>query len=249
MIEHGGYVPTDDGLLRLTLGEEAKEAVKKRKKELVQGPDGKVLMIESSSNSSADDGLKKEKPGLLEEGSDKQALIKVDKGKGRAQEDANDEHEVMALVLSGDNDDTPRSADSVALIRPAPSLNAPDISDQQLVIPNALPSAQILQNEPAKDKDALTELPLPADSHLARALNEAGLPETAMMNQDGQLVPARDLANGSGDGLGRGELERKKRELIEKAVMADEKDSRERTVPTWAYRVSVATRGLGFSSR
>ena len=240
MIEHGGYVPTDDGLLRLTLGEEAQEAVKKRKKELVQGPDGKVLMIESSSNSSGEDGLKKEKPGLIEEGSDKQALIKVDKGKGRAQEDADDEEEVIALVLSSDNDDTARSADSMALIRPAPSLNAPDISDQQLVIPNALPLAHTLQNEPARDKDTLTELPLPADSHLARALNEAGLPETAMMNQDGQLVPARDLANGSGDGLGRGELERKKRELIEKAVMADEKDSRERTVPTWAYRVCVA---------
>jgi hypothetical protein len=247
LIEHGGYVPTDDGLLRLTLGEEAQEVVKKRKKELVQGPDGKVLMIESSSNSSADNGLK-EKPGLIEEGSGKQALIKVDKGKGRAQEDADDEEEVMALVLSGDNDDTPRSADSVALIRPAPSLNAPDISDQQLVIPNALPSAQILQSNSPQDKDTLTELPLPADSHLARALNEAGLPETAMMNQDGQLVPARDLANGSGDGLGRGEMERKKRESIEKAVMADEKDSRERTVPTWAYRVSVATRGLGSSS-
>jgi hypothetical protein len=247
LIEHGGYVPTDDGLLRLTLGEEAQEVVKKRKKELVQGPDGKVLMIESSSNSLTDDESK-EKTGLLEEGSGKQALIKVDKGKGRAQEDVDDEEEVMALVLSGANDDNARSADSVALIRPAPSLNAPDISDQQLVIPNALPLAQTLQSDSPQDKDALTELPLPADSHLARALNEAGLPETAMMNQDGQLVPARDLANGSGDGLGRGEMERKKRELIEKAVMADEKDSRERTVPTWAYRVSVATRGLGSSS-
>lgn len=248
MIEHGGYVPTDDGLLRLTLGEEAQDAVRKRKKELLQGPDGKVLMIESSSNSLTDDESKKEKTGRLEEGSGKQALIKVDKGKGRAQEDVDNEEEVMALVLGGASDDNARSADSVALIRPAPSLNAPDISDQQLVIPNALPLAHALQSESPKDKDTLIELPLPADSHLARALNEAGLPETAMMNQDGQLVPARDLANGSGDGLGRGELERKKRELIEKAVMADEKDSRERTVPTWAYRVSVLNRGLGSSS-
>lgn len=193
-----------------------------------------MLMIESAASVSRDvpelDGSKREKePG--------QALIKLDKGKGRAQDDVDDEDQVMALISLDDDDENNNSGstNTVAMIRPAPSLNAPDVSEQQLVIPNALPTAAL---RPPSPKDTLTELPLPEDSHLARALNEAGLPETALMNKEGQLVPARMLASGSGDGLGRGELERRRREVIEKAVMAEEKDSRERTVPTWAYRVS-----------
>ena len=234
-------MPTDDGLLRLTLGDEAQNSSRKRK-ELVQGPNGKMLMIESVavSNPVAD----------LESANEpsQQALIKVDKGKGRAQEDADDEDQVMALVaLDGEDANESGNANAVTMIRPAPSLNAPDISEQQLVIPNALPLAAAGPSLPSKD--TLTELSLPADSHLARALNEAGLPETALMNEDGQLVPARDVASGSGDGMGRGELEKKRRELIEKAVMADEQDSRERVVPTWAYKVSrPCHRAVGLGS-
>jgi hypothetical protein len=162
------------------------------------------------------------------------ALIKVDKGKGRASDVIDDEEQVMALILGPDENDDPSSI-SRALIRPAPSLNAPDVSDQQLVIPNALPQAT--SSATTSPRDILTELPLPAESHLARALNEAGLPETALLNKDGQLVPARDVASGSGEGLGRGDIEKAHRALIEKEVMAEQNDDRERTVPTWAYRV------------
>jgi hypothetical protein len=230
LIEHGGYVPTDDGLLRLTLGDEATRVAQKRK-QLVQGPNGKMLMIETTAAA--------EIPSVEAgpSGPPDQALIKVDKGKGRATDEEDEEDQVMALILGSDEreDDDPDSS-SKSLIRTAPSLNAPDVSDQQLVIPNALPRASTsTQKSP---QNTLTELPLPAESHLARALNEAGLPETALLNKDGQLVPARDITSGSGEGLGRGDLEKAKREMIEKQVMSGESDTRERTVPTWAYKVS-----------
>ena len=230
LIEHGGYVPTDDGLLRLTLGDEATRVAQKRK-QLVQGPNGKMLMIETTAEA--------EIPSV-EAGPSTQpdrALIKVNKGKARATDDEHEEDQVMALILGSDEreDDDPNSS-SKALIRTAPSLNAPDVSDQQLVIPNALPRASTTTRK--SPQSTLTELPLPAESHLARALNEAGLPETALLNKDGQLVPARDITSGSGEGLGRGDLEKARRELIEKEVMSGESDTRERTVPTWAYKVS-----------
>ena len=232
LIEHGGYVPTDDGLLRLTLGDEATRVAQKRK-QLVQGPNGKILMIETTSAAaipSVEAGPSKQP---------EQALIKVDKGKGRATDDEDEEDQVMALILGPDEreDDDPDSS-SRALIRTAPSLNAPDVSAQQLAIPNALPRASILTPKPPQNM--LTELPLPAESHLARALTEAGLPETALLNKDGQLVPARDITSGSGEGLGRGDLEKARRELIEKEVMSGESDTRERTVPTWAYKVRLS---------
>jgi protein DGCR14 len=233
LIEHGGYIPTDDGLLRLTLGDEAEKTIRENKnKELVAGPNGKLLLIQAKQDEKENE--RKSIKGKEPETST--ALTKVDKGKRRATADEEDEDEVLAMILGDSSGDGQPSSSNTALIRAAPQMNAPDISEQQLVIPNALPRAIDLPPDPFP-QETLLELPLPGDSHLARALNHAGLPETALINKDGQLVPARDVASGSGNGLGRGFDEKARRELIEKEVMGDEKDERSRAVPTWAYRV------------
>lgn len=126
-----------------------------------------------------------------------------------------------------------------ALVRRAPALNAPDISETQLTIPNALPEDTTTSTD--ADADKLHEIPLDPGSHLARALAHAGLPETAIVTRQGTLVPQREVASGAGDGLGRGDADRKEREELERRVMGEERDERGTLVPTWGYKVSPST--------
>lgn len=134
--------------------------------------------------------------------------------------------------------------DGRSLIRRAPELNAPDISDTQLAVPNALAIASSATSVNA-DSNKAVEIPLDPSSHLARALANAGLPETALVTRQGDLVPGREIASGSGAA---GEVERKEREEREKRVMGDLKDERETLVPTWGYKVS-RRRGMACLSR
>lgn len=124
---------------------------------------------------------------------------------------------------------------STSLIRLAPSLNQPDISDQQLVIPNSLPTAHPSRSR-SRSRSPLIELDLDRDTHLASALFSAGLPSTALVTSTGAIVPSREIASGSGDGLGRGRVERERREAVEKEVFADQKDVRGKEVPEWRFR-------------
>jgi protein DGCR14 len=133
-----------------------------------------------------------------------------------------------ALVQRNDTTQDDRS-----LVRHAPSLNAPDISETQLAIPNALPVAMTPANDPTDEGPV--EIALDPSSHLARALANAGLPETAIVTRQGDLVPGREIASGSGV---EGDAERKEREEREKRVMGELKDTRETLVPTWGYKVS-----------
>lgn len=141
-------------------------------------------------------------------------------------------------------------AEDRALVRRAPGLNVPDISSTQLTIPNALPADPTTPIDTDDDGNStLHEIPLDPASHLARALAQVGLPETAIVTRKGELVPAREVASGSGDGLGRGEADRQEREERERRVMGDEKDMRETLVPTWGYKVGLRQTLLFFRAR
>ncbi len=156
---------------------------------------------------------------------DGRAIARVDKGKGRAVDEDDDD---IANRMDVDGSSNP----SQSLIR---SQNADSTPSNQLIlpIPNSLPIAPIT-NSPDEDS---VELLLNPSTHLARALHQAGLPETAIVNLDGDVVPVREMASGSGDGLGRGVEEREKRERVEREVVAESKDMRGKVVPAWAFKV------------
>ncbi|KAJ9107405.1 hypothetical protein QFC21_000855 [Naganishia friedmannii] len=141
-----------------------------------------------------------------------------------------------SLVVSDTNRVNPD--DTTALIRRAPELDAPDITHTQLVIPNALPEGSLVPEHDGQNE--LVEIVLDPSSHLARALAEVGLPETAIVTRQGELVPSREFASGAGEGLGRGEADRRLREAKEKEVMGELKDDREKVVPTWGYKTRNA---------
>jgi protein DGCR14 len=63
--------------------------------------------------------------------------------------------------------------------------------------------------------------------------------------EDGQIVPRREVVSGEGEGRGRGQVERAKRDEIEKAVLGNE---REEYLPLsgsggdqWGYKVCYIT--------
>jgi protein DGCR14 len=165
------------------------------------------------------------------------------KGERRAIEAGPREEEEMVISIDAL---VRRDTDSSegALVRRAPALNAPDISQTQLTIPNALPEETTANTD--VDANTLHEIPLDPASHLARALAHAGLPETAIVTRQGTLVPQREVASGAGDGLGRGDADRKEREELERRVMGEERDERGTLVPTWGYKVGPTT---SFSAR
>jgi protein DGCR14 len=139
---------------------------------------------------------------------------------------------------------TSNASTTTALIRHAPPTATLDPSLTQLVIPNSLPTASPTRT-PSPTSD-LREVPLAPASHLYRALYEAGLPETAIVTRDGEVVPVREVASGTGGQVVmRGREVAERREVLEKQVMEEEKDEREKVVPGWGYRVSflVAVRG------
>jgi len=99
----------------------------------------------------------------------------------------------------------------------------------------------------ASDKrpaDSVVETALPEEHPLNKALVAAGLPGTALVSvEDGQIVPRREVVSGGGEGRGRGEIDRAKRDEIEKAVLGNE---REEYLPLsgsggdqWGYKVCL----------
>mgnify|MGYP002718960778 CR=1 FL=1 len=210
LIKAGGYVP-DDGLLPV--------------KKAIEPPNHRLaLTLPKEAENECSSGEKGKKKAIEADPSAKQnAGIQADSGRD--------------LIIR-----SPKraSTDDAALIRHAPDLNAPDISEMQLVIPNALPSGITASTDKEEDDETL-EIVLDPSSHLARALAEVGLPETAIVTRQGDLVPSREIASGSGDAVGkRGEVDRLAREAKESEVMGELKDDREIIVPTWGYKVCSA---------
>lgn len=238
LIEHGGYVPTDDGLLRITTGKEAEAREQTRQqRRLIQEADGKVLMIDSKPTN-----VPEYKEAEAEEtaSSSKQLTIK---GKAKAiQAQSEPLQQKLALTIV---DHTHEHSNGPSLVRTAPALDAPDITSQQLVIPNALPQAALetpssnTQSRPGE----LLELNLPKDTPLARALKQAGLPETALVDQKGQVVFAKDMIAAGVTGGTEQEARIKMRAQIEAEVMGSQDDTREKVVPMWAYKVSGLFQG------
>lgn len=211
LIQAGGYVP-DDGLIP------ARKAI--------EPPAHRLALTLPREEEITDPSDKKGKAKAIE----------ADTSGKQAEEDQSVRS--TALIVGSSEQS---SVDNVALVRHAPDLNAPDVSDMQLAIPNALPSGAIsAANE--EDDNGTVEIMLDPSSHLARALAEVGLPETAIVTRQGDLVPSRDIASSGGDGLGRrGEVDRLARESKESEVMGELKDNREIIVPTWGYKVSATT--------
>lgn len=209
LIQAGGYVP-DDGLIPV--------------KKAIEPPTHRLALT------------------LPKEGEDSEALAEkgekkaIEAGPSRTEAKGKQAEASNALTISSPKQS---SADNGFMIRHAPDLNAPDVSEMQLAIPNALPSGAIpATNE--EDENGTIEIMLNPASHLARALAEVGLPETAIVTRQGDLVPSREIASGGGDALGRrGEVDRLAREAKENEVMGELKDSREIIVPTWGYKVST----------
>ncbi len=152
---------------------------------------------------------------------------KVDKGKSRAMED-------------DDENSSPPTEDSRAIVTTSSQAlvqaTSHDYTSSQLVIANTLPTAP--PPRPPSPTSDIHEVPLSPSLPLARALNEAGLPETAMTTSSGQIIPVREVASGS-EGFRRGKEVAERREEVERQVMADEKDEREKVVPTWGYKVKT----------
>jgi protein DGCR14 len=83
--------------------------------------------------------------------------------------------------------------------------------------------ALVLASDAKRPAESVVEQALPDEHPLNKALVAAGLPGTALVSvQDGQIVPRREVVSGEGDGRGRGQEERAKRDEIEKAVLGDE---------------------------
>jgi hypothetical protein len=211
LIQAGGYVP-DDGLIPV--------------RKAIEPPTHRLALTLPREEEITETSDQKGKAKAIEAGpSGKQAV--------------EDRPEIGTALIIGSPKQS--SADDVALVHHAPDLNAPDISDMQLAIPNALPSGAIPATNEENDNGTV-EIMLDPSSHLARALAEVGLPETAIVTRQGDLVPSRDIASSGGDGLGRrGEVDRLAREAKESEVMGELKDSREIIVPTWGYKVSATS--------
>lgn len=210
LIQAGGYVP-DDGLLPV--------------KQAIEPPTHRLALT-----------LPKE--GENREGAEEKGKSKaIEAGPSMKPTDGPQTEPSTALVI-GKSEGS--SAKDKALVRRAPELNAPDISEMQLAIPNALPSG-VRESTNKEDDNGTVEIVLDPSSHLARALAEVGLPETAIVTRQGDLVPSREIASGGGDGVGRrGEVDRLAREAKENEVMGELKDNREIIVPTWGYKVRTA---------
>ncbi|KAJ9104347.1 hypothetical protein QFC19_003989 [Naganishia cerealis] len=211
LIEAGGYVP-DDGLL----------PVRKR----IEPPTHRLALTLPK--------IEEQDQKQIEGGKGKQKAIQSDADTGST--DKGDDDTNTSLVVS--NTEGATTSDIRSLVRRAPECDVPNIANTQLVIPNALPEGSL---PPVRDDQSeLVEIVLDPSTHLARALAEAGLPETAIVTRQGELVPSREVASGAGDGLGRGEADRMQREAIEKQVMGELKDDREKLVPTWGYKTRNA---------
>lgn len=107
----------------------------------------------------------------------------------------------------------------------------------------ALSSALVLAKDAKITPDKVVEQALPDEHPLNRALVAAGLPGTALVSvDDGQIVPHRDVAGGTEDDRGRGQEDREKRDIIERAVLGDERPDYLSLAGSggdhWGYKVS-----------
>lgn len=211
LIEAGGYVP-NDGLL----------PARKR----IEPPTHRLALTLPEDE---DQGMKRIEGGRGEQKQIQSSVTTTPQDKGVGTN--------TSLVVR--NTEQAKTDNTTAIIRRAPELDALDITDTQLAIPNALPEGSL--DPEHDDQSELVEIVLDPSSHLARALAEVGLPETAIITRQGELVPSREFASGAGEGLGRGEADRRLREAKEKEVMGELKDNREKIVPTWGYKVSHFT--------
>ncbi|WVQ77063.1 hypothetical protein IAR50_006742 [Cryptococcus sp. DSM 104548] len=103
-----------------------------------------------------------------------------------------------------------------AALKPSP----PDSDTSQALVPASSTSNQALVLSDQPTFQLPTEIPLPPKHPLAEALTDAGLPTTALISaKDGQIVPHREVATGTGDRRDLGEEEG--RLEVEKRVMGD----------------------------
>lgn len=117
------------------------------------------------------------------------------------------------------------------------------------LIPNSTSSSTaLIKLSPTEDAPPppLSEIPLPPKHPLAEALADAGLPPTALISStDGKIVPHHEAASGAltshGGDRGRGDDERKEREMRERQVLGEEKaetlSAAGSGVDMWKYKV------------
>lgn len=226
LIEAGGHVDKDDGLM----GKNRKQVVApKHPLALEARTDGEEVEMEMSD-------AQNDRRQMAITGDAQTA------GTLQIMTDSTNSGSSSQIALRSENDPQQQTDEST------PSTTA-------MTVANALPRAPDENgddNEEAEGR-ALVEFALRPDSHLAVALAEAGLPSTAfaarMPSDDKKrstrsspdqavvIVPAREVASGAGDGLGRGQVERQRREMIEAEVWADQEDTRAAIVPDWKYKV------------
>lgn len=228
LIEAGGHVAEDDGLMG---------AGKKRVM-----PPRHPLAIEASADGGA----------LSDDAQDDRATLAIGNGTPRDDGASRDEQRGGdRLQAAAETMEQGHSLQVATRSEASKEHQLTKIDASVTTIANALPRAPLATAADDEDDNrALVEFALRPDSHLALALAEAGLPSTAFAARldaessttSGQVVvvPAREVASGAGDGLGRGEEERQRREMIEAEVWADQKETREAIVPDWKFKVSLA---------
>ena len=101
-----------------------------------------------------------------------------------------------------------------------------------------------LPNMSNTPRETLVSEQVISDDHpLNHALKAAGLPPTVLVStEDSAVIPSREVSSGSGDGRGRGDVERSERDKIEHATASEEAP---RTISLggsgadqWTYKVS-----------
>lgn len=106
-------------------------------------------------------------------------------------------------------------------------------------------SGALVKHSGSAPQSGLVEQAVPEGHPLQRALVEAGLPATALISaEDGAIVPHREITSGEGDGRGRGEVERSRRDELEKTAMSDDRQDAISLggsgVDQWKYKVRLA---------
>jgi len=216
LIEAGGYVP-NDGVMEMKRVEAGKRVL------TIKGVAGREKEEESVEGGKGQ-GKDKGKEG---------DVLALEDPSSKSDTEASHTADSQALVTTHDVADP--ATTTTALIRHAPPTATLSPSQTQLVIPNSLPTASPTRT-PSPTSD-LREVPLSPASHLYRALYEAGLPETAIVTRGGEVVPVREVASGTGgEVIMRGKEVEERREQVERKVMQEEKDEREKVVPGWGYR-------------
>lgn len=139
-----------------------------------------------------------------------------------------DERKLISGPTEGQDKDSSNAASSSALVQHSSTSTS---------------GALVLASD-KRPADSVVEQALPDEHPLNKALVAAGLPGTALVSvEDGQIVPHREVVSGEGEGRGRGQVERAKRDEIEKAILGNE---REEYLPLsgsggdqWGFKVTI----------